>query len=179
MLGERVVCPSCRQTLGVPSAAGAELRFLRALGFGVLAAAIGGALWYAIRAASGYELGLVAVGVGILVGIAVRTGAHGRGGIGYQVMALLLTYLTVCGTWLPLILDQVHTVHGPGGFLVAFFAVGAALTIPFRLDAMGILIVAFALWEAWKINQAPPAPRFTGPFQLGQSPPATEDQVPT
>jgi hypothetical protein len=168
--GARVVCPTCRPKLEAAVAAGGELRFLRALGFGLGASVIGGLLWYAIRQASGYELGIVAVGVGLLVGMAVKTGSQGRGGIGYQIMAVLLTYLTVCGSWLPLILEQAHKTNGAGGMLVSLLAVGIALIIPFKLDALSMLIVGFALWEAWKINIAPPPLKFEGPFQRGEQP---------
>lgn len=44
---------------------------------GAVAALVGAALWAAITVSSGYQIGLVAIGVGLLVGFSVRT--LGRG----------------------------------------------------------------------------------------------------
>src|SRR5207302_1730075 len=49
-------------------------------------------IWYLIRKATGYEVGIVAILVGFLIGGAVRKGSGNRGGWVYQLMAVLLTY---------------------------------------------------------------------------------------
>ncbi len=43
-----------------------------------------------IAALTGYEFGLIAVLVGLAVGIAVRKGSSGRGGWRYQVLAMFV-----------------------------------------------------------------------------------------
>jgi hypothetical protein len=73
-------------------------RFAKALGLGAAAAALGAALYFGIEAATGYELGLVAIVVGLIVGGAVRKGSNGRGGWRYQALAMFLTYSAVVAT---------------------------------------------------------------------------------
>jgi hypothetical protein len=57
---------------------------LRAALFGIGAGILGAAIYYGVLALTGYNIGLVAIGVGILVGRAVRKGSGGFGGRGYQ-----------------------------------------------------------------------------------------------
>src|SRR2546422_5507986 len=59
---------------------------------------LGAGLYFGIEATTGYELGLVAVVVGLMVGGAVRKGSNGRGGWRYQALAMFLTYCAVVAT---------------------------------------------------------------------------------
>jgi hypothetical protein len=59
---------------------------------------LGAGLYFGIAALTGYEFGLVAVVVGLLVGGAVRKGSNGRGGWRYQALAMFLTYTAVAAT---------------------------------------------------------------------------------
>jgi hypothetical protein len=102
----RVVCPKCRIGLATPSKEGGGERFLRALGLGVLAGVLGGVIWFGVAAATGYQLGFIAIIVGLLVGGAVRKGSNARGGWGYQILAMALTYLTVAGASAPLVVME-------------------------------------------------------------------------
>ena len=69
--------------------------FLRAMACGVVAAIAGAILYYAVIAITDFEIGLVAIAIGFMVGYAVRFGTGGRGGRRYQVLALVLTYVAV------------------------------------------------------------------------------------
>jgi hypothetical protein len=115
----KVVCPDCRGALEHPL--GSRLRrSSAALGLGILAAVAGAALYFAVAATTGREFGLVATIVGFLVGKAVRAGARGRGGWGYQTLAVSLTYLAIVSTNIPLIARDLQNLpaHGarqPGG----------------------------------------------------------------
>ncbi len=60
--------------------------------------AVGAAVYFGIAALTGYEFGLVAIVVGLLVGGAVRKGSNGRGGRRYQLLAVFLTYTAVVVT---------------------------------------------------------------------------------
>ena len=91
----KVVCPSCRAKLETHTATGSFANSLL-LGFG--AAVLGAAIYFAIELFTGYEFGLVAIVVGLLVGTAVRKGSKGRGGWRYQALAIGLTYLSVVVT---------------------------------------------------------------------------------
>src|SRR5581483_3230812 len=58
-------------------------------------------LYYAILAITGYEFGLIAIVVGLMVGKAVNWGGYGRGGWRYQTVAIALTYLAIVSAYVP------------------------------------------------------------------------------
>lgn len=105
----KVVCPRCRGRIMAHWQRGsASGRFWRALGLGALAAALGAGLYFGIAALTGYELGLVAVVVGFLVGAGVRKGSNGRGGGRYQLLAMFLTYSAIVATDSSLIVRELR-----------------------------------------------------------------------
>jgi hypothetical protein len=215
-LNAQPVCERCKMQVEYDrmSSSGSG-RFLRAGVFGLGAALAGGALWYAVRATTGYEIGLIAVVVGLMVGAAVRAGARGRGGRLYQVLAVGLTYFGICVNYVPDIVKAIRdqpaaevqqaVATAPAGpaaatpaavppaavpateasvaapvpmqMLMAFGLILAfALAAPFLggfENIIGILIIGFALWEAWKLNR-PVALQIEGPFRLGTPPPGAE-----
>ncbi len=75
----------------------------RALLYGSGAAVAGCLLFYAVSVLTGFQFGLIAIAVGYLVGKAVRKGSGSLGGRKYQVMAVLLTYISIASTNLPAI----------------------------------------------------------------------------
>ncbi len=106
--GGKTVCSTCRNHVLAQTVSGvAASSFVRAVLFGFVGALIGAAIYYAVLAATGYEIGLIAIVVGFIVGYAVRAGAGGRGGRRYQVLALVLTYLAIGGTYVPLAMREV------------------------------------------------------------------------
>lgn len=98
----QVLCARCRGKLEVSGgAAGKGGRFLRASGLGLGAALVGAVIYYAITAATGRSIGLVAILVGFLVGKAVFIGSGNRGGRAYQLLAVTLTYFAIALTYVP------------------------------------------------------------------------------
>jgi hypothetical protein len=108
MNGE-VVCGVCRESVeqAVLGGSGAS-RFFRAAAYGTAAAAVGSAIYYAVLALTGYEVGLVAIVVGLLVGGAVRRGSNGRGGWLYQGLAMFLTYSAIVTTYMPYVYKAIQ-----------------------------------------------------------------------
>jgi hypothetical protein len=103
----RVVCASCRQLIEASFRGGSRVaRVLKALVLGSLGALAGAALYYAIVRATGYNIGLVAVVVGLLVGGAVRKGSGNRGGRFYQFLALFLTYFAIVAMHVPMVMED-------------------------------------------------------------------------
>ncbi|HEX4966458.1 MAG TPA: hypothetical protein VF173_36960 [Thermoanaerobaculia bacterium] len=101
------LCSDCRLRLETtlktrPGPAG----FLKALVAGVGAGVLGAAIYYAVRAVTGFELSLIAILVGWMVGKAVRWGAQGKGGWAYQTLAVFLTYMSIVSSYVPLILQK-------------------------------------------------------------------------
>jgi hypothetical protein len=169
-----VVCPGCKTALEqTPTGSGAS-RMLRATAFGLGGAILGAGIYYAILAATGYEIGLVAIAVGWLVGLGVHKGSEGRGGWAYQSLAVGLTYLAIVSTYVPFIMKAV-TADGAGQAdelavgVVALLALAAAS--PFLAgfeNVIGILIIGFALYQAWQMNRRVPM-TINGPFAVGRT----------
>jgi hypothetical protein len=76
--------------------------FLKSLLFGGMAAIVGAAIYYAVIAITNFEIGIVAILIGFIVGAAVRRATAGGGGRRYQVLALVLTYFAVGLAYMPL-----------------------------------------------------------------------------
>jgi hypothetical protein len=140
---------------------------------GLGAGLVGAIIWFAVRRLGNFELGLIAILVGFMVGVAVRKGSHGVGGMGYQILAVLITYVCIVANYLPDIIESALN-NNPGGLSVLILADAFvyALQVPYLRgiqNIIGLLIIGFALWEAWKLNAYRPLP-ITGPYQLGTGP---------
>jgi len=106
-VAEQPTCATCKD--GVERAnrtATAKSRragiLARAFGFGLAAAVAGAILYYAVIAITGWEIGLVAIVIGFMVGYAVRKGSGEAGGRRYQWLAVVLTYFAVGLAYAPL-----------------------------------------------------------------------------
>jgi hypothetical protein len=195
-IGGQVSCSVCRASLERSmSSEGRVGRVLRATALGLAAAAVGAAVWYGVRAATGYEVGFIAILVGVLVGSAVKRGSGGRGGWAYQTLAIALTYLSIVSTYVPVIastfLDKakqheaakpktdVAPPAAPGrGVVRTVVVLGVALAVllafacaaPFLAGAqniVGIFIIGIGLYEAWKINRKVTVV-ITGPHRVAE-----------
>jgi hypothetical protein len=211
--GKAILCDACRHSFEMGrSELSAARPLARAAAFGLAAALAGAALWGGVIWLTGYELGLIAVVVGVMVGKAVRRGSGGVGGRPYQVVAVLLTYLAVTLAYVPLVIQGFRQAQNeqtaaqpetpdparpalaaeaadapeapageavepdagptPGGVALAGLAILAfAAAVPFLAgaeNAIGLLIIGFALWEAWKMNSALDL-TVRGPFQVGSA----------
>jgi hypothetical protein len=104
----QITCERCQDSLAAARRAPHLGPILRATGLGILAAVGGSILYYAVAKLTGYELGLIAIVVGLLVGLAVRRGSRARGGWRYQALAIFLTYLSIASTYVPRVLDALR-----------------------------------------------------------------------
>lgn len=169
-VGTRVVCERCRAVMEALRTEGSGLeRFLRAAGLGALAAAMGAGIYFGIVALTGYEFGLVAIVVGLLVGGAVRHGARGRGGWAYQALAMALTYAAIVSTYIPQIVRSLVAVAAPNTpwGLVVVIAFAAPFLGGWR-NIMGLIIIGIGLYQAWSMNRHVPV-ACAGPFTLNPS----------
>lgn len=102
----QAICKHCKNELALSLTGGNKIgRALKALAFGIPAAALGAGIYYGISALTGYEFGLVAIVIGLMVGGAVRVGSSRKGGWFYQTMAMTLTYLAIVATYVPYIVQ--------------------------------------------------------------------------
>lgn len=97
------VCDGCRHVLtsaaATPRSAGP---LIKAGIFGLGAAILGAAIYYAVIAIANLEIGIVAILIGYMVGYMVHKGAGGRGGRRFQILAVILTYWAVGLAYSPL-----------------------------------------------------------------------------
>jgi hypothetical protein len=204
-VNDQVTCERCKTDVELQRSQGSGVgRFLRATVFGAGAGAVGAGLWYGVRAATGYEVGLIAIVVGFMVGAAVRKGSNGRGGWLYQALAMFLTYGSIVSTYVPFIVEGLKqaaaeetqksaspaaegaapTKAGPDEpmsagqgvvalvvvtVLIGVFAFAAPFLMGFQ-NIIGILIIGFGVYEAWKLNRRVPL-EIAGPFRLGEAGP--------
>jgi hypothetical protein len=102
-----VACTTCKDRVEVSGAGRLTLTgFGKSLLFGTGAAIAGAVIWYAVREVTGYELGLIGIVVGVMVGAAVKRGSRGWGGWHYQALAMFLTYFSIAGAYVPLLLKD-------------------------------------------------------------------------
>jgi hypothetical protein len=169
----RPICEPCRERF--EQERGGRGSFGAALAFGLGAAVAGAAIYYGIVAATGYELGLVAIVVGVLVGKAVRRGAGARSGWQYRGLAVFLTYLAMTATYVPLVLKQsgVHTLLGA---CLLSLMLPALMLVDFS-NLIGLIILGIGLYEAYKLS-APPRFVLEGPFTQAAAPVAIAARAP-
>lgn len=99
----QTLCSGCKRTVEQQTAPVREWSLiLRAALFGLGAAIVGAGIYYGVIAITEFEIGLVAILIGYMVGHAVRKGARGRGGLRLQLTAVFLTYLAVAMAYVPL-----------------------------------------------------------------------------
>jgi hypothetical protein len=106
----RVLCDRCRtaaeSVMATPS--GIEPLIVASV-FGLGAAIAGAIIYYAVIAIAHLQIGYVAILIGYMVGYAVRKGARGRGGLRFQILAVVLTYFAVGLAYTPLVFKQMET----------------------------------------------------------------------
>ena len=162
-LRDSVLCPECREQIIASSSQGFP-GFVKATVLGVIAGAVGAAAWCVIRLVTNLELGIVAVVVGYMVGKSVRKGSGDWGGLGYQFLAVLITYLSVAATFIPLVMKL-----RPNGHLSVQLL--TCITLPAMIGfhrPITLIIYGIALWEAWKFTARRVLP-IAGPFQVAAS----------
>ncbi|MFB1483665.1 hypothetical protein [Corallococcus sp. RDP092CA] len=198
-LNTRLLCPACREDVEAAMTGGSKLkRVLKASVFGV-GAAIAGAIAYWVVSLSGINIGLVAIGVGWMVGMAVFKGSESRGGGGYQALAVVLTYLSVAASLAPQVYKEVSAGFSQAEEPAAAEPVdedvqtiaallGTAVLTPAAPVLVGIdspisgLIYSFALFEAWRRTKRTEL-HLGGPYKLqeasaeGEAAPAEQEQA--
>jgi uncharacterized membrane protein YqgA involved in biofilm formation len=166
-IGGQSVCTACHARFIASQQASGS--FGAALLNGTGAAIVGAAIYYAIVAVTHYELGLVAIVVGVLVGKAVRKGAGSRTSSAYRGLALALTYMAICVTYIPEVLksDRIQSVVA-----ATLFSFALPPLMLFHFDnLMGLIIMGIGLYEAYKLS-APAVLAIQGPFALASAAPA-------
>jgi hypothetical protein len=96
------VCASCARRIEEQLPKDSHSAFVRGVLFGVGGAILGLVIYVVFAIATGLIAGIVSLAVGFLVGKAILMGSRGAGGRRYQVAAVLLTYLAVSFSAVPI-----------------------------------------------------------------------------
>ena len=103
------MCSKCRNEIAqLAETPRAWSVFARACAFGLVAAILGAILYYAVIKITDFEIGIVAIAIGYMVGYGIRMGTKGRGGLRFQIVAVVLTYWAVGLAYMPIALATVH-----------------------------------------------------------------------
>lgn len=171
-----VMCPSCKeQVLAQLQGGSGFARVLKAGLFGVGAAIAGAAVYGAITMASGYNIGLISIAVGWLVGIAVAKGSEYRGGPGYQVLAFVLTYLAIGASMIPEVVADADA-SGVAKVIMSVVVTFIGPVLQAKESPLSGLIYAFGLWEAIKRTRRRVI-SVSGPYQVAAPEAATPATV--
>ncbi len=173
----KVFCGRCRDQIVARFAGGSEpARFARAGLFGVGAALAGAALFLLVVALVGTAISLLFIVIGYMVGVAVRKGAGYRGGWHYQALAVFLTYTGIAACVLGRMISSMVNQGLPiGANLVVLVVI--AFAVPFLggiKNIMGLVIIGFALLQAWRLNAKLRLP-ISGPFQVSGGGPSLQE----
>jgi len=223
-LQQKKICQTCRDGVAQQLAGGSGLkRFMKATLYGSLAGLAGAGIYWAILEFTGLQIGLISILVGYMVGRAVFVGSEQRGGLGYQFLAVFITYTAIVSAYVPLVVQGVRELNSkqhsakvaqkanaqPGSKSAAtavapapkaapapsaaesadeeavdqppqkpmtsgefafaiLFLIGVIYALPFLSGAsniIGLVIIAFGLYQAWKLN-ARLKIDITGPFNV-------------
>lgn len=168
-IGGKIICSACRESRDRAMDGSGFIRFLRAAVAGIVIGLAGAFVWWGVRVLTNYELGIISIFIGIGVGKAVSWGSYGKGGWLYQLLALFLTYTAIVTNYVPDIVQGLRAEAADVPAVILYpFAFVFAYAAPFFGGAeniIGMLIIAFGLFEAWKLNRRVDA-EITGPYTV-------------
>jgi hypothetical protein len=100
------VCPACAAKIKAQFPEDSHAAFVRSVLFGIGAAILGLVLYVAFAIGTGLVIGFVSLAVGFIVGKAMVMGSGGVRGRRYQIAAVLLTYMAVSLSAVPIAISQ-------------------------------------------------------------------------
>lgn len=160
-----VLCEGCARSVmdSQEVTGGGALRVLRATGLGMAGMLAGAGVWYAVAKLANIEAALIAILLGFLVGKGVFIGSGRRGGRGFQVLAVGLTYLGIALAYTPFAVEAYRTTPAEDSVLAATLSEPSA-TSPAQV-ADGEVARLDSLIAAAEADSA--APRDVNVAQLG------------
>ena len=165
----QILCAQCaenfRKLLG--PADGGFPRFLKAAAFGIGGGIAGGAVYFGVLKFAHINASIITILIGWLVGKAVRKGSDGRGGLGYQFLAVAITYLTIGLTFMLISVadGDGHDVSPLGTAVACVIGAFVAPVLAATDSILGAIITFFGLMQAWQLNRKITL-EITGPHAL-------------
>ena len=162
------LCAQCAENLRnlFTGQSGGFLRLVKATGLGIGGGVAGGAVYAAVLAIAHINAALVTILIGWLVGKGVSKGCGGRGGVGYQILAVIITYLAIgfFATLAEVVTGEEARSFLANAFICVFGAFAGAVLMASNSILSGI-ITFFGLLQAWQSNKAVQV-EVTGPHAL-------------
>jgi len=118
-LNGQMICPECAAKVQAGQQRPQNAWIVRGLLYGLGAAALCSAGYALFTYVTGFELALIAIVVGHVIGKAVRKGSNGLGGRRCQVLAVILTYGAITISYVPLIVKGIVDAQGKRSSTVA------------------------------------------------------------
>jgi hypothetical protein len=137
---------------------------------GFLTAGVCAILWAIITKATSYQIGWMAIGVGFLVGIAVRLAGKGRNPVFGIVGALMALLGCLAGNFLSVLIFGAEELQGSITFLelLQFFIANPAEIVSLMKEtfqSMDLFFYAIAMYEGYRFSIV------SEPKQIAQPPP--------
>jgi hypothetical protein len=101
-----LTCSACAQQIKDQMLKDSHAAFARGVLFGSAAAVLGLVLYVTVALTTGLIIGFVSLAVGYMVGKAIIMGSGGLGGRRYQIAAVILTYIAVSLSAVPIAIAQ-------------------------------------------------------------------------
>ena len=169
--GDRVFCTSChanmrQQIESAVQAMGEDINYANAALGAVLGGVVGVLGWWAVTVATGWSIGLIAVGLGWAVGWGTVRFSGGKRSQGLQILSAAVA----CASWVVAsylvnmtFINRALAQKGDAGRVpfppTSLDMIGMVLGAGFGI--MDVVFLAIMAWEAWKmprpIRVAPPA----------------------
>lgn len=131
---------------------------------GFIAAIVSGAVWAAIAVWTGYEVGYVAIGVGLLCGLGVVMLSQGKRGLPLQIVAVAASVLGIVigkyGTYQHVFQESLKAMENGAVIAAEFslFSIGMIQLFMADLSNMvggyDLLWIGLAVYTAWSIPKA-------------------------
>jgi hypothetical protein len=188
----RPVCPACAHRIESHQQAPPAHSLLKSALYGGAAALAGCIIFAAIEIMTGWQIGIIAILVGYMVGKAIRHASRGLGGRPQQILAVLLTYFAISFSYVGVAVAhtakanaarQTTAVAAPaavnpadGGahqtvavgslFALAWLGLAAPfLALADPMNLISLFIIFIGLRQAWVLTGRS-AIVITGPYQV-------------
>jgi hypothetical protein len=126
-----------------------------ALAVGVCAALVAAFGWYLVVALTHYQLGLLAIGVGFLVGAGVVFGGRGGRGMTFQVASVAITLLAMAGSEYLIVRHFANVQLAAEGLAIPLLTPPAVMldivSDGLKQDPITLVFWGIALWTAFKL----------------------------
>lgn len=163
------LCERCAENLrnAFEGKTGGFARLMKATALGIGGGLAGGAVYTAVLAITGINAALVTILIGWLAGKGVSKGCGGRGGVGYQILAVVITYLAIgfSATLAEVLTSDVAQGSFFGAVFICIFGAFAGGVLMATTSILGGIITFFGLLQAWQSNKAVQV-EVTGPHAL-------------